>query len=216
VRLVGAYQDRDGYTDDVTWHVKRDDVHWSSQRLGVTFRPTDRIENYLMVYGANSRNNGTGLKLQGFNIDGLKAVGFCVDPPTPARGVAVSCNVYRNLVTQAQELGPRAVALDVDEYQSTRTWGAEDTFRYQLNDELAIRNIVSYQRYLSHYLYDGDGSTVQQADVNPVRLPPGYKNATPEDRARDNLRDFTEELQVQGDMLDKHLVFTAACHSVSL
>jgi iron complex outermembrane receptor protein len=124
VRVVGAYQDRDGFTRDVAWNKDRDDKHWYSGRIGITFRPTDRIENYLMAYGAYSRFNGTGIINQGFNIDGtagLAQLGLCSNTPIGISG-NFSCDVYRAATAQANALGPRKTAHSVDDFQKTKTW----------------------------------------------------------------------------------------------
>jgi iron complex outermembrane receptor protein len=221
VRLVGAYDDRDGYTRDVQWNKDRDNTHWYSGRLGVLARPTDRLENYLMVYGAYSRNNGSGLIHRGFNIPVLQALGLCREGAT-IPGAVASCDVYRAATAQADALGPRAEAYSVDVFQKTKTWGATNTTSYELTDELTLRNIVSYQRFTSRYRYDGDATVLQQHDVDPGVLPPPgaaqlpgdgtpitYLNASlAKELPRDDLKGLTEELQLQGKMLDDKLTFT--------
>ena len=201
VRAVGGYTDRNGYTDDVTFKKRLDDTHWYSGRVGVTFTPTDTFENYTMGYATHQSNNGTGLIQKGFNVAGLQGVGFCVDPPLTPPGpsfIAVSCDTYRNLTNKANALGPRATAPGVDQGQRTETWGITNTSRFQVSDNLAIRNIFGYQRFKSFYYYDGDGTTAQQYDsslrINPL--------------PRDHLTTLTEELQAQGSMLDKRLTYT--------
>jgi iron complex outermembrane receptor protein len=201
IRAVGGYTDRDGYTNDITFKKKLDDTHWYSGRLGITFTPTDTLENYTMGYATHQSNNGTGLIHKGFNIAGLQAVGFCVDPPLTPPGpsfIAVSCDVYRGYTAQANALGPRATAPSVDQGQRTETWGVTNTTRLELNPDLAIRNIVSYQRFKSYYYYDGDGAPAQQYDSS-IR-----SNTLP----RDYLETITEELQAQGNALDKRLTYT--------
>ena len=76
VRIAGAYHDRDGYTQDVTHNIDLDNTHWYSGRIGILFKPTEKLENYLMAYDSFSKNHGTGQIHQGFNIPGLQAVGF--------------------------------------------------------------------------------------------------------------------------------------------
>lgn len=201
VRVSGAYQDRDGYTKDLTYDRHLDNQHWYSGRIGVTWRPSDRFENYLMAYGAHSRFNGTGIVNIGLNIPAIQGVGFCVDPPlTPPgpSGIAVRCDVYRNATAQAQADGPRAVRPSVRELQKTETWGVEDTAKFNLTDNLALRNIVSFQRFKSFYYYDGDGTPLQQYDASYTTFP----------YPRDHIKNITEELQLQGNAFDNHLVFT--------
>jgi iron complex outermembrane receptor protein len=225
VRVVGAFHDRDGYTRDVVWNKDRDDEHWYSGRIGITFKPTETIENYTMIYGAKSSNNGSGFIHKGYNIDGLKSLRdaqgnptFCSDTGFP--GVA-SCDVYRAATARADALGPRQTALGVDIFSRTKTWGITNTTDVELSDELTLRNIVSFQKLKLDYAYDSDGTVLQQHDVDPNRLPapgqvvlPGtnipltYFNENDPGFPRDDLKQFTEELQLQGSTLDKQLTYT--------
>jgi iron complex outermembrane recepter protein len=226
VRAVGSYQDRDGYTHDVVWNKDRDNMHWYSGRIGITFKPTERIENYLLAFGAKSRNNGSAYIHRGFNIPGLQAFGFCSDPGTPPSAGApfgtASCDVYRRQTELQDGLGKRKVRYDVDEFEQTKTWGLTNTTNFELTDELTLRNIFSYQRYKMNFADDYDATPLQQTGIAPINLPNfpipgltdefgipplGYLNEA-ESGPRDNLRQITEELQLQGDMLDKHLTFT--------
>lgn len=229
VRVVGAFHDRDGFTRDVVWNKDRDDEHWYSGRIGITFKPTETIENYTMIYGANSKNNGAGFIHQGFNIEGLKGMvnpadgspaPFCIEGPTIPNAVA-SCDVYRAATARAAALGPRQTALGIDIFSRTKTWGVSNTTDIELSDELTLRNIVSFQKLKLDYAYDSDGTILQQHDVDPNRLPapgqvvlPGdntpltYLNAFDPGFPRDDLKQFTEELQLQGTALDKRLTYT--------
>ena len=213
IRAVGTYHDRDGYTHDVVFNKDRDNVHNYSGRLGVLFRPSDRFENYLMAYGAYSNNNGTGIIHRGFNLAALRAFRFCSNP---------ACTPYSTATAIANNLGPRQMAPDVDEVQTTKTWGLINTSSLELGDNTKLRNIVSFQHFWSYYLVDGDGTIFQQYDTGVAALPTGpttvtdgvnsigpytYRNATPQG-PRDNLDQFTEELQIQGSALDKHLTYT--------
>ena len=222
LRIAGAYHDRDGYTYDVVWDKDRDNTHWYSGRIGLTLKPFEEFENYTMAYGANSRNNGTGTVNTGFNIAALSdpTLGFCQEGPT-IPGVIASCDVYRAAVADSEARGPRQTAHGTDSYQKTKTWGITNTSSLALNDELTLRNIVSYQRFTSSYSIDSDGSVFQQEDNDPRRYPapgqavlPGdgtpltYLNATLADLPRDDLKVFAEELQLQGNLLDNLLTFT--------
>ncbi|MEC3948199.1 TonB-dependent receptor [Sphingobium sp. HWE2-09] len=220
VRVAGAYNDRDGYTQDVVWNKDRDNQHWYTGRLGVLFRPTETIENYTMLYGSRSRNNGAGLIHRQFNIDGLKAINLCSDAPGAG---AASCDVYRATSAQANALGPRKTAFSIDTFSETETWGISNTTDFELNDQLTLRNIASYQRMRLRYRYDSDATVLQQHDVDPGVLPapgqvtlPGvgtpvtYLNDTASKEVpRDNFEQITEELQLQGELFDKLLSFTA-------
>ena len=228
LRVAGAFQDRRGYTYDVVWNKDRDNSHWYSGRIGLTIKPFEGFENYTMVYGANSSNNGTGTVSTGVNIAGLQAITdalgnpapFCYEGPT-IPGEIASCDVYRAAVSNAKALGPRQTAHGVDSFQKTKTWGITNTSTLELSDQLTLRNIISYQRFKSQFSVDSDGTVLQFDDGDPRTYPadgqatlPGdgtpltYVDATAARIPRDDLKVFTEELQLQGKLLDNHLTFT--------
>ena len=203
VRATLAYQDRRGYTKDLIWNKWRDDVHWLSGRVGLLFTPSERFENYLMAYGAKSSTNGSGQIHRGWNYDVLVGVGFCVDPPI--------CSAYRDATDTADSDGPRRTRHGLDDYAKIQTWGIINTTSYKLNDELTLKNIISFQKLRDDYATDQDGTPIQQYDpaVQDTDVAPGYFNGDPSwNFPQDSLKQFTEELQLQGEMLDKKLNFT--------
>jgi iron complex outermembrane recepter protein len=62
---------RNGFTEDFASGNDLDNEDYWTSRLGITWRPTDRIENYLLGYYTNSKNNGTGLVIEDYNEYGL-------------------------------------------------------------------------------------------------------------------------------------------------
>lgn len=217
VRVAGAYRDRDGFTKDLVWNKRRDDTHWYMGRISILAKPTESLTNNLMVFGSRSSTNGSGIVNGGYNIPLLQAYGLCSDG-----GGAGSCDRYREQTDIQNEIGPRKVRHSVDGYQKVRTWGLVNTTDLELNDELTVRNIVSYQKFWGDYSYDGDGGPFQQYDVQVKRypdfpvdgleefgIPPyGWNNAVKPDYPRDHLKQFTEELQLQGNVLDGMMQFT--------
>ncbi len=59
VRIAGQSQQRDGYTKDYYTGQDYDNRNYYSWRIGVTFRPTDDIENYLVYDGYWQDTNGS-------------------------------------------------------------------------------------------------------------------------------------------------------------
>jgi iron complex outermembrane recepter protein len=215
-RASGTYQDRDGYTRDLVWNKDRDDLHYYAGRIGILLKPSERVENYLMAYGADSSNNGTAWVLQDVLLPRLVASGRCAPDPT--------CAVYLRQAEIAKAIGPRANRQSIDTFEKTRTWGIINKTSVEISDALTINNIISYQRYRKDFVFDQDGSPLQISDAGPARYPDfpvagltdqfglpvtGYNNAVPNVGPRDNLKQFTEELQLQGSLLDNDLTFTA-------
>jgi len=194
VRLAAEVVDRDGFTRDITFNKDRDDKHYWTGRLGITWKPTDTIENYLMVNYTDSDTNGPGLVNRGFNLAGLAFLpagpfGYCNTGP--------DCSNYQTITDAQNARGPRTVAYSADALQKTEIKGVTDIFSWNLSDSLTVRNIANYSQMDVFYTYDGDGSIAQQGDVNPggSRIP------------RDSLKQVSEELQLQGTALGDNLTY---------
>ena len=227
LRVAGAYQDRDGFTRDVVWNKDRDNLHWYSGRVGLTLRPGETFENYTMAYGAFSSNNGTGQIHRAFNIEGLKSIvdgqgnpaPFCYEGPT-VPGAIASCDVYRGATANAQALGPRQTAYSTDTFQKTKTWGITNTSTFDLSDQIVVRNIFSYQHFRTNFAVDNDATVLQQDEYDAPRFPAAGQVTLPGDgtpveysppgtsTSRDSFRTITEELQLQGSLLDQRVAFT--------
>jgi iron complex outermembrane receptor protein len=215
IRIAGAYYDRIGYTQDIVWDKDRDNQHWYTGRVSILATPTDRLSNNLMVYGSKSRNNGAGYINRGFRIPSL-VTGNCGTPQCIA--------IYNRQTEISQQIGPRKTRNDADSYSNIDAWGAINTTDLELTDELKLRNIVSYQKLKSDYGNDNDGTplqgyqTSQNADFPDFPIPgltdefgipvAGYNNEVKVAHPRDYLKQITEELQLQGNMLDNHLTYT--------
>lgn len=75
---------------------------------------------------------------------------------------------------------------------------AEEIVTWDINSSLTLRNIVSLAELESYYRYDGDGTTAVQYDTNPFGELP-----------RDDVRQTTEELQLQGRAFNDRLSHVA-------
>ncbi|GAD48690.1 putative TonB-dependent receptor [Caenibius tardaugens NBRC 16725] len=223
VRAAGAYQDRDGFTKDLVFNKDRDDLHWYSGRISVLMKPFEGFENLTIVYGSKSSNNGTGFIHDEFNIAGLKSplLNFCSDTPGPI----ASCDIYRRQTEIAKEIGPRKTRMNVDEFSLIKLWGVINNTSFDISDNLTVRNIISFQRLKDNYASDQDATPLQQYEGNQNAGPPplgpipglseygipvmGYPNATVDHEGyRDDIKQFTEELQLQGNALDNKLNYT--------
>ena len=221
-RLAVQTKDRDGYTHDVYQNVWHDDTHYATARLGIDWSPTGDFDSYTMAYYTNSHNHGPGSINEGYNVPGLVAANaFEWNVGLPAYGVPpgvigcspgagpTSCTAasayYTGLANQAKQLGPRADALDVHEYDYIHTWGVTNTTKLQITPNTAVRNIASYAEYRDGYSIDEDGSTAPQYDT-------GYNgfgaNAASSAFPRDAFSTATEELQLQGTQLNDNLNYT--------
>lgn len=206
VRLVGAARDRDGFTQDINWNKDRDNQHWRMGRIGVQFDPTDTISNYTMAYYGYSRTNGSGIVPISVNYPQLQfltqrgvannvpSLIFCPPATDP------NCNAYRQLIADQQARGIRTVAHGMDDFAKTETWGINNTTDIEIADGVKLRNIASYATVKSFYASDQDGSL---SNINNTGVTTLSRTAP-----KDHYELFTEELQVQGEALDKKLTYT--------
>lgn len=194
LRIAGERGTRDGYTIDVGPNFNGkdyDNLDYSSVRVGLTLRPTERLENYTMVRYYESENNGTGTVLTQFN---------------PALGVSdgfPAVAVFPGLATAVAEQdarGPRRVAYDLDQYSDTNYWQVINQTNLELSDNLTLKNIISYSEFEQFYGYDYDATIYPiagQINVDDPNLAPRF---------------LTEELQLQGEAFDDALNFTVGAY----
>jgi iron complex outermembrane recepter protein len=194
LRIAGERGTRDGYTIDVGPNFNGkdyDNLDYSSVRVGLTLRPTDRLENYTMVRYYESENNGTGTVLTQFNP------ALCVSDGFPA--VAVFPGLA-TAVAEQDARGPRRVAYDLDQYSDTNYWQVINQTSLELTDNLTLKNIASYSQFEQFYGYDYDATIYPiagQINVDDPNLAPRF---------------LTEELQLQGEAFDDALNFTLGAY----
>lgn len=200
VRLGFKYEDRDGYTKDVATGVDYDNKHYWTGRLGITLKPIEGVENYLLGYWTRSADNGTGNVLTNINSSAINlALATSFAPPNGCdnfNALTGSANCGQDFVQQQQARGPRNVILSAQPRDVLETGGVIDTLSWSINDNLTVRNIASYHRYEHSYHWDLDGSKVPFDDV-----------ITPSSDRSSNTSLVTEELQLQGTAHNSRLVY---------
>jgi iron complex outermembrane recepter protein len=90
------------------------------------------------------------------------------------------------------------VAFGVDTFSKIEAWGVTDILDLQLTDNLTLRNIANYSELKNYYSYDGDGTIANVYDGNPF---------TARSIPRDDVKQFSEELQLQGEALESRLEY---------
>lgn len=192
VRAAGTYQDRDGFTKDLTSGRDLDNRHKVSGRIGVTWRPTDTIENYFLGYYLYSRDNGTGTVIDGVNPITLNAIfspiGGCAGLGSP--------DCFQSVVDAQNARGPRRVALSTTPYDRTVAGGITDILSWKIGSDVTLRNLFGYSRLRNTYRVDFDGSTLPFDDI-----------VTPNNVESTDGQVITEELQLQGTSSDKRLTY---------
>lgn len=195
LRIAGSIGRRDGYTKDVgPFFAGRDydNLHYDSFRVGLTLRPTEKLELYTVGRYYRSNNNGGGTVLGAYN----PAAGF--DGTAFGLGFIPTAAIFPGLVTAVadqQARGPRQVAYDMDQFSQTRYWQILNQATLELSDTLKLRNIVSYSEFRSRYAYDYDATAFPVAGQSSRKIDVLAPNT------------FTEELQLQGSAMDNAVQF---------
>lgn len=197
-----------------------DDRHYWTARVGLLFRPVEGVENYLVGYYSKSHNNGTGQVLYSVSdahptLINLVANSFgnSFTPGSPGAFTAADPNIALALLARQQALGPRRVSLNNDQFYRLKNWSIVDTLSVELNDQLTVRNIFGYQRMVQDFAWDLDGSYLPVLAQVPAEVTASQRALFPELPAEGtkahatNARLITEELQLQGKMLDDRLNF---------
>jgi iron complex outermembrane receptor protein len=225
VRLAGSRIQRDGFTEDVVSGKDLDNRDAWSGRASITMRPTDDFQNDAVFDSVYSDTNGSseviGAINRGFVLTPIKLGPLGSIPLTiangplisglfnPATQIATAIAGFKagafalfppsqidQILAQQAALGPRQVATDqpnpIEKYISQ---GFTDIARWDLTDNIAMRNIFGYRIYKQLVRTDIDGTPlplVQRVTPNGWDI---------------NLAQYTEELQFQGKSFDNSLTW---------
>lgn len=184
VRIAAQREVRDGYTRDILTGVDSDNIDYWSWRVGMTVKPTDRIENYLLYRGSYRHEHGNARVLLGVNPTGLVA--------------SIYGNAFVQGVVQAQQArGLRRIAgQNFDPIQVRDPWTITDILRWDVSDNMSVKAIGSYDRTGRGYgRSDDDGSIINSSGNATFR---GTDTET-----------YTGELQLSGRVLDNRLNWQA-------
>jgi len=212
-----------------------DDRHYWHARIGVLFKPTDGIENYLVGYYGKSHDNGSGFVLDGLRADALNnnmdfSVGTLVGAATYnlnyhgtpvsltsdlARYIQTGNSLSRQVLERQRALGARRTAMNHDTFERTKAWGLVNTLNIDLSDTLRFKSITGYQRLKQNFNWELDGSILPLLSNSPPFTTAGASAQAPDwlvGQPGDpvnvtNQSLFSQELQVQGSALDKKLEY---------
>jgi iron complex outermembrane receptor protein len=197
---------RDGFTKDVASGTEYDSRDYWTGRLGVTWKPTDNIENTLQGFYTKSADDGTGNVLTDINSGKVNLalwdqVSLIPNGCATFNYLTGSSNCGQDFVQQQDARGVRDVILSAQPRDRLTTWGVVNTLSVALNDNLNLRNILSYQRYQHSYRWDLDGSLVPFDDIT-----------TPSNEKQSDKSLLTGELQLQGDARDGLLEYVIGAY----
>ena len=194
VRAAFNIDQRDGFTHDYTSGKDLDNRDYWAFRLGVTWRPTDDFENYIVYDSLYSHTNGTGVTLQAINSDPTTGFNQVFCPPGPGE-----CALQKKFLAEQAAVGPRGTFTTpgLGGLDKTYSYGITDIATYDLSDDVKVKNIFGYRVLKNLLRYDLDAMPVSFIDFT-----------TPNNWNLSNSQ-YTDELQVQGTSLGGNLNWIA-------
>lgn len=218
VRVSGHVRQRDGFTTNLVSGKDLDNEDYYAWRGSLILRPTDDFENYTVVSGLYSHNNGSGIQLVALNslhaVAAVPGIGPVTLGPLPnaasfvqagpglpfleltAAGKLVGLTFYPNLnaiFAQMQSLDPRHTMIGpANPISVIENLQVINTSRWDISDDVALKNIVSY--------------TIERNDIaeNYAGLPVAlFINGRGGDAVR--YSQYTEELQLSGRAVEDKL-----------
>jgi len=221
VRVSGQMQQRDGYTLNQQNGTYLDDRNYYAWRVGVTLRPTDDFENYLVYDGYWQDSNGGSNELARINpkfpITGLTGSLGAVPLNSPqciftvtlsASGAGAppgGCGVayfglfptLPKLFAEQQALGPRTIlGRPSSEIGKDYFYGFTDIATWDITDDVSLKNIAAARVF----------KQLGVDDFNSIGLPvaifgfPGNNHGW-----NNNEVQYSEELQLSGKALNDRL-----------
>ncbi|HLG87556.1 MAG TPA: TonB-dependent receptor plug domain-containing protein [Alphaproteobacteria bacterium] len=227
LRVAGQVVNRDGFTEVQGTGIDLDDKDYYGWRIGLTLRPTDDLENYLVYDGYWQHQHGSSVIIDhidpNFVLSSIPIGGGRSLPLTLANGPSLasllnpatqiqafiaglkagSFSFYPGLVdalAQQNALGPRVqVGRDYAPLSKAYIWGITDVARWDAADDLTVKNIAAVRVNKVNSVGDEDGTQFPVLEVGLPGNPYGWQQSTAQ---------FTEEPQIQGRSLGGKLQWT--------
>jgi iron complex outermembrane receptor protein len=202
LRAAGDWARRDGFTQDLSTGQSLDNVDYDAFRISAIVRPFANFENYVVYNWLHDQTNGTGAVLSGINvatIDNLAAealAGVDGGDPNPCDADPAICQFEQQMLLalkQQQALGPRVMTSSIAPGFTRDTWDVVDQAKYDITDNLHIRNIFGYVSDKQRPSFDVDGSFLPLLDIPNSRT------------VEQNNLQVTEEFQVFGETPDESI-----------
>jgi len=179
LRVSGEIERRNGYTRDLSFGIRADNVDNEGIRVGLLFRPSADIQNYLVYDGRWDRTHGTGNELTAISTNPVQLAQFqnlaitafeqqfqaAGDPNFVADGTAAGSAAFAGYYGALQfalanqmALGPRATTSTIAPRFRRDDWGLTDIAEWDITDHFRLRNIAAFRNSEYQPAYDIDGS----------------------------------------------------------
>ncbi len=195
------HEDRDGYLTNLSdvGPSKFSDVGYTAARASAVWNITPNLENYTIVSYANSSHNGNGSKLLACNNN--------PNPQESALGsfacAQMARDAGRGFWTVENDLSFAKSQMQQAQVINSTTWAQSDS--------LTIKNIASYAQLTNTLNNDLFGTNFATPAYYPApfgNVPFFFTNVvTAPGHKANNESSVTEEIRLQGNLLDNRLVW---------
>ncbi len=229
IRAAGQMEQRDGYTRDLQTGQYLDNQNYYAWRIGVTLRPSDSFENYLLYDGYWQDSDGSSAILLGVNpnlVLGYFDNRLKVLPPGVTAGCYITatlggpklapvgnlpggCGVYRSglipgigaAFAEQQALGPRTIAGRYsDGIGKDYFYGFTDIARWDIDEALTLKNIAAARVTKQLSTYDFTDTGLGVLTYGTPGSNKGWN---------ENSVQYTEEMRLEGRALRDKLTWLA-------
>lgn len=194
VRVAGKFEDRKGFTPNITTGQDQDNRHFYATRASVLWQPATFFENSFVGDYLRSTTNGSSNHLT------------AVDPQATIPRLLAGA-VQAQLARQTA-LGPYVAISSVPGRDAIRSWGFSNITTIRPLDGLTIKNILGLRRVKQLNRFDYDGTPLSLLDFDTCATPAACHPADPGEPWTLNVRQWSEEFQVQGKALNDRLLYT--------
>jgi iron complex outermembrane receptor protein len=229
VRVAGQMEQRDGYTLDLQNGEHLDNRNYYSWRVGLTLKPSDDFENYLLYDGYWQDSNGASTVMLGVNPDLVlghfnknlkllppKVTAGCLISLTlggpalaPVGNIPSGCGTYRvglepgiaEAFARQQALGPRTIAARATSgIGKDYFYGFTDIARWDIGERITLKNIVAARVTKQLSAYDFTSTGQDVLTYGILGNNRGWN---------DNSIQYTEEIHLEGRSFNERLSWLA-------
>ncbi len=200
VRVAGKTRERKGFTTDISDGRDYDDQNFDSFRASLLLNPGD-IESITIFDWVRSKTHGSALYPTAIDptapaIAGYAALrGFGFPVPDPVAQFARQQTFGRQQIDQGLGDGGNLDAYGRKPSEFIKNYGISNRTSIPIGD-LTIKNVFGYRKLNTNTFQDLDGVPAILIQSNQFK----------------RIQQFSEELQLQGDVLDNKLTFVAGAY----
>lgn len=218
MRISADTQKRDGYVENISGagSDEFEDMDYKAARASLIWDVTDKLENYIVLSYYESDTNGTLTKLIGCDPTGY-------EPFDLASGLANFFGVFS--CAQLDDEASRGadfydVQTPVDGMSRIEQWQLINTTTWDINENLTLKNILSYAEYENTQRTPLFGTNWQLETLPEAfqafffrDIPAVFTGINPAPgRVSSDQSTYTEELQLQGMGLGERLTYQAGIY----